>query len=88
MTSRYRLHPDLRLTALAGEGVALHLGSRRYFTVNGTGLDLLEALKTPRTVEDLVEVLCGRYEVSAEQARASAEAFLERCRAAGLLQPA
>jgi hypothetical protein len=86
MSGRFQLHPDLRLTALAGEGVALHLGSRRYFTVNGTGLDLLEALKTPRTVGELTEVLTARYDVTDEQARASALAFVERCRAAGLLQ--
>lgn len=85
MSARYRLHPDLRLTALAGEGVALHLGSRRYFTVNGTGLALLDALKEPRTVDELVQVLTDRYEVTPEQARLSAEAFLGRCSGSGLL---
>ena len=33
---RYQRHPDLRLTALEGEGVVLHLKERRYFTVNET----------------------------------------------------
>ena len=38
--TRYQRHPDLRLTALEGEGVVLHLKERRYFTVNETGLVL------------------------------------------------
>jgi hypothetical protein len=82
---RYRPHPDLRLTALEGEGVVLHLGTRRYFTVSETGLAILNALATPRTLEEIVAVLQERYEVSAEQARTSAEAFLTRCLEARLI---
>ena len=47
---RYARHPDLRLTALEGEGVALHLGTRRYYSVSESGLDILEALAAPRTL--------------------------------------
>ena len=39
--TRYRRHPELRLTALEGEGVALHLGTRRYYSVSESGVDLL-----------------------------------------------
>ena len=78
MTTRYARHPDLRLTALEGEGVALHLGTRRYYTVSESGLDILEALATPRTLPDLVAVLTEKYDVSVEQAEATTRAFLER----------
>ena len=78
MTIRYARHPELRLTALDSEGVALHLGTRRYYTVNESGLDILEALAKPRTLQDLVAVLTAKYEVSEEQADATTRAFLER----------
>lgn len=76
---RYQRHPDLRLTALEGEGVVLHLKERRYFTVNETGLVLLEALKEPQTLEQLVARLLDEYEVTPESARATTEAFLKQC---------
>ncbi|HEU5171517.1 MAG TPA: PqqD family protein [Gemmatimonadales bacterium] len=85
MTLRYRRHPDLRLTALEGEGVVLHLGTRRYFSVNESGLAILEALKSPRTVDELVSALCERYDVTADWAEATVRAFLARCRDADVL---
>ena len=85
MSVRFKRHPDLRLTALEGEGVALHLGSRRYFTVNGTALDILEALSGPCTETELVEVLTRKYDVTDEEASRSVSAFLGRCRDAQLL---
>ena len=86
MTRRYQRHPDLRLTALEGEGVALHLGSRRYYTVSESGLDLLEALVAPKTIEELVAVLTAKYEVSEAEAGTSAQAFVERGVRAGVLE--
>lgn len=88
MTTTYRRHPDLRLAALEGEGVVLHLGSRKYFTVSETGVTLLELLEQPRTLEALVSGLVERYEVDPARAERSVRDFLDRCRAAGLLQEA
>jgi hypothetical protein len=85
MTIRYRPHPDLRLSSLEGEGVALQLGTRRYFTVNKTGLVILEALATPRTLDELVAVVVERFEVTREQATTSVYGFLDRCREAELI---
>lgn len=85
MSDRYMRHPDLRLADVEGDGVVLHLGTRRYFSVSESGLALLQALETPRTIEELVQVLLDRYEVSPEQAAASVRQFLETCRTAELL---
>jgi hypothetical protein len=84
---RYRLHPDLRLTALADEGVLLHLGERKYFSVNDTGLSMLEAMREPRTLDELVQGLLASYETTEADARESAQAFLERCLHASVIVP-
>lgn len=76
---RYLRHPELRLTALEGEGVVLHLKERRYFTVNETGLVLLEALRQPRSLPELVAALVAEYEVSDDLARETTQAFLAQC---------
>jgi len=75
----------MRLTALEGEGVVLHLGTRRYFTVSETGLAILEAIRTPRSLEEIVAGLQERYHVTEEHARASAQAFLDRCLSAQVI---
>jgi hypothetical protein len=77
--TRYQRHPDLRITDLDGEGVALHLGERRYFSLNDTGLALLRTLEQPSTLADLVTALCDEYEVSPEEAEATARIFLDQC---------
>jgi len=78
---------DVRLTALEGEGVVLHLHERKYFSVNETGLLLLEELQEPRTMEELIGALEGTYEVSREQATLAAQAFLDRCLAVKVVLP-
>ena len=85
MTLRYARHPNVRLTALEGEGVALHLDTRRYFTLNETGLTMLEALKEPRTLEELVSVLVEKFEVAPGVASSTAQAFLDHCVSAELI---
>lgn len=79
MTKQYRRHDDIRLTALEGEGVVLHMGERRYFTVTETGLVILEALKTPRTFDELVEAITNEYDVTPAHAATSVQAFLDQC---------
>jgi hypothetical protein len=77
--TRYYRHPDLRITDLEGEGVALHLGERRYFSLNETGLAMLRTLEQPSTLGELVTALCDEYEVSPEEAEATARIFLDQC---------
>lgn len=85
---RYHRHPDLRLTALEGEGVVLHMGSRRYFTVTETGLTILEAVVEPRTFEEIVTAVTNEYEVDQDKAGTSVRAFLDRCLDASLVNAA
>lgn len=79
MSTSYRRHPDLRLTAVDGEGVVLHLGSRRYFSVNETGVTILEQLREPRTLAELVTAVTSEYEVGEAEAERTAREFLDRC---------
>lgn len=86
MTTVYLRHPELRLTAVDGEGVVLHLGSMRYFTVNETGLTILNALAEPRTIDELVVAVTDEYDVSNDTADATTREFLDRCVASKLIQ--
>ena len=85
MTALLYRHADLRLTALEGEGVVLHMGSRRYFSVTETGLSILEALKEPRTFEQVVDHITADYDVDHEHATKSVRQFIDRCKDAALI---
>ena len=81
----YRRHADIRLTALEGEGVVLHMGARRYFTVTETGLTILEALKQPQSFDQLVDAITNEYDVTREKAEQSVQTFLDQCVAAAVI---
>ena len=63
----------------------LHLGSRQYFSVNQTGITVLEQLRTHRTVGELVAVVTAEYDVSEADAEHTIRAFIERCVESDLL---
>ncbi len=85
MTTFYSRHPELRLTALDDEGVVLHLGSMKYFTVNETGLVILRALETPRSLAELVVAVTDEYDVTDELAESTTREFLSKCMSSKLL---
>lgn len=86
MTTVFARHPDLRVTRVANEGMVLHLGTRRYFSVNETGISILEALETPRSLSEVVTAMTSEYDVTPQDAEATAMEFLDRCVDAGLLR--
>ena len=88
MSAHFVRHPDLRLTAVDGEGVVLHLGSRQYFSVNETGVTVLEQLRSARTMAELVGAVTDEYDVTTEEAERTVRAFLERCLEASLVTEA
>ncbi len=85
MTTIFRRHQDLRLTALDDEGVVLHLGTLKYFTVNDTGLTILRALESPRSMPELVTAVTTEFDVSDDVAEQTTRAFLARCMESGLI---
>jgi len=85
MNTRYRQRTELRIAELKDEGIVLHLGSRRYFTVSETGLRILELLREPRTLAELTRRLVDRYDVTEEHAEQSVRQFIAACRDANLL---
>ena len=85
MTASYHRHPELRLTSVEDEGIALHLDTRRYFSVNESGLLILEALRDSRSADDLVGMLLQRYDAAPAHARSSVLQFLASCQAGQLV---
>jgi hypothetical protein len=78
----------VRIRAVAGEAVLLHLDRGEYFTLNATGLRVWELAQGGRTFSEAVEALEREFEAPAEDLAADAAAVLDDLRRAGLLLPA
>jgi len=79
MSAYYQRHPGMRVTSVEDEGIVLQLDTRRYYSVNETGLIILEALRQPQSADQLVDALLERYVATPEYARACILRFLASC---------
>lgn len=70
-----------------GTGVLLHLETRFYYTLNGTGVFAWKAIESgeAQTVAALTDALVDRFEVDVDTARADLEALAADLTAEGLL---
>lgn len=80
-----------RVTGLATrrvgtETVILDLECSRYLNVTGVGNRIFDLLAEEYTLDELVEVIAGEYEVDPEVARRDTAAFVESLRDAGLVE--
>jgi hypothetical protein len=57
------------------------------YTLNGAGAMIWDLVDGQRDVEQMVEAVCKRYDVSPEEAREDVFGFLHEMEAAGLIQP-
>lgn len=85
----YRNPDDVVFTEMAGtggrEGVLLNIRTRRYYSLNETGLVLYERLIAGDTVDRAAAHLTTLYAVDIAQALASASRLVSELASAGLL---
>jgi hypothetical protein len=83
---QYLSNPDVVSTELGEEAVLLHLQSQRYYTVNETGLAIWSLLADPHSLDEIADALVQDFEVTREDARTAARAFLDELLADGLVR--
>ena len=73
-----RPHPEVVDTALdTGETVLLHLDSKTYYSLNGTGTQIWQDLKQGLPLQEISRRLQGRFEVEPERADRSVLALVD-----------
>jgi hypothetical protein len=70
------------------ELIALDLVSSQYFAANETAAAIWEALAAGAPAEELAAMLCDRFDVEPEVARADTDRLLDSLRAEGLIESA
>jgi hypothetical protein len=66
--TRYRRHPAVVATELSGDIVALHLDSKRYYTLNATASCIWRALSEDADIPALVAAVTSTFEVTESEA--------------------
>lgn len=84
---RYRRHPAVVATELSGEVVALHLDTKRYYTLNPTASRVWIALDQGADETALVAALTSTFEVPEDEASAHVTALLEELLQMRLIEP-
>ncbi len=84
---RYRRHPSVVATELSGEVVALHLDTKRYYTLNPTASRVWLALEESADKTALVAALTSTFEVPEDEASAHVTTLLEELLQMRLIEP-
>jgi hypothetical protein len=83
--SRYTVSSDAACAQVADGAVLLHLGNKRYYSLNETGAVVWQSLEEGRDVSDIVARLQWDYEVDQGEAERSVDRLLGELGDAGLI---
>ncbi len=72
-------------TTVENDTVILDTASGKYFSLEGVGSTLWEALQEPRSFGELTATVLERYDVGAETAERDVNALLSNLKEAGLV---
>jgi PqqD family protein of HPr-rel-A system len=78
----------LHRVAISDEGFIFDPETGNSYTVNSTGLFIIEKLKEGKSEEEILKLLLQEFDVSEEEARRDLIDFLEQLRLYGLVEGA
>ena len=77
---------DIVFTDFDGEGMIVDLNTKQYFKLNETAALIWRNLENAKPIDEIVEDLQSRYEVTREQATSSIKKLLDRLAANNLVK--
>lgn len=81
----YSAEPDVVDCDIGGDRALLHLQTNTYFTMNATASALWLALAEPKNIDELINVVTEKFEVSADQCRGDIEVLLSQMMEANVI---
>lgn len=85
-TKKYRRNPDLLSVDMDGDLVMMSIETGSYFGVSGIGPFIWELIETPRGIAEMVDAICGEFEVDPETASADLAGFLGQLSDNGMIE--
>jgi hypothetical protein len=85
MAQAIKVHPSVVFTELEDAAVLLHLDTKRYFTLNSTGVAIWQAIVAGKDQNEIVAALAAEYAATHEQLSASVARLLSELEKAELI---
>ena len=74
---RYSISPDAACAVVDDGAVILHMRTKRYYSLNETGVAIWSMLEASQPVPEIVASLTATYEIDAHSAGAAVRRILE-----------
>ncbi len=76
----FKTNSDVVVTELDGENesVLLHLGTKKYYTLNQTGVRIWQMLGEGYKIDEVTQKICAEYEVSSASAERSVSELIQK----------
>jgi hypothetical protein len=84
--TRYRVAADALAASLSDGAVLLHLYTKRYFSLNGTGSRIWALLEQQSSDDEIVDALVREYDVKLPDAQQAVHRLLEDLLAEHLIE--
>jgi Coenzyme PQQ synthesis protein D (PqqD) len=85
VSRRCTIPHDVACAQVEDGAVVLHMGTKRYFSLNETGAEIWRLLESDVPFADVPRRLSERYDISVDAARASVTELVAALAAEGLL---
>jgi hypothetical protein len=83
---RYTLSTDAACAVVDDGAVILHMRTKRYYSLNETGVAIWSMLEASRSVDEIVESLTATYEIDAGSAKSEVDRMLVELASVDLLR--
>lgn len=78
--TRYQQNPEIAWRRVDGDVLVVDPGQAQIRQLNATAAAVWEALESPRSIDELVEAVCARFDTTPQVARPDVESFLGELR--------
>lgn len=86
MSGRRVIPQDVACAQVEDGAVLLHMGTKRYFSLNETGAEIWRLIEQDVPIDDVPQQLSERFDVTPDQARAAVAELVDDLVAAELLE--
>lgn len=75
--TRFVIPADVACANVDDGAVVLHMGTKRYYSLNETGAAIWRLIEESTTIEEIPALLSASYDVTVDEARREVDALLE-----------
>jgi hypothetical protein len=81
----FKVNEDIEKKVLGEESLILLPSKSEFYKINSTGTRILEGISSGKSVDDVVEDICGEYDIEPGKCRADVKGFVMHLEKKGII---